>query len=249
MIAEMVFKGQKVKVDLANGLNITLPVKHLQNGVNAYGLTEPEFKPFRFGNLVGSVAEGGSVNCEDILFNPHGNGTHTECYGHISKERVHVIEKVREHHFWSQLISVTPVAEADDLVITKESLAAITIEKDVKTLVIRTLPNAPSKMNAKYLDTNPPYFSKSAMEWIVEKGITNLLVDLPSVDKEKDAGLLETHHIYWNYPDNPRQEATITELIYVPEKIVDGIYLLNMQISSFESDASPSTIILYPLKK
>ena len=38
------------------------------------------------GDWVGDVKQGGSVNFRNISFNPHGNGTHTECVGHISKE-------------------------------------------------------------------------------------------------------------------------------------------------------------------
>jgi hypothetical protein len=41
-----------------------------------------------------------------------------------------------------------------------------------------------------------------------------------------------------------RLEATITEMIYVPDN-VDGSYLLNLQIASFENDASPSKPVLY----
>jgi hypothetical protein len=37
-------------------------------------------------------------------------------------------------------------------------------------------------------------------------------------------------------------------MIYVPENIEDGIYLLNIQIASFETDASPSKPILYEIQ-
>jgi hypothetical protein len=40
-------------------------------------------------------------------------------------------------------------------------------------------------------------------------------------------------------------DATITELIYVPNKVKDGTYFLNHQIAPFENDASPSKPILY----
>jgi len=33
--------------------------------------------------------------------------------------------------------------------------------------------------------------------------------------------------------------------VYVPNSIEDGIYLLNLQIASFENDASPSKPVLY----
>jgi hypothetical protein len=63
-----------------------------------------------------------------------------------------------------------------------------------------------------------------------------------------DGGKLTAHHGYWNYPAQPRMNATITELIYVPEKVKDGNYLLNLMITSFENDASPSKPVLYALK-
>ena len=40
---------------------------------------------------------------------------------------------------------------------------------------------------------------------------------------------------------------TITEMIYVDDKIKDGHYLLNLQIPSFVSDAAPSRPIIYKL--
>ena len=67
------------------------------------------------------------------------------------------------------------------------------------------------------------------------------------MDKEDDGGLLQAHHRYWQYPENTRLNATITELIYVPESVADGFYLLNLQIASFENDASPSKPLLFKL--
>ena len=75
----------------------------------------------------------------------------------------------------------------------------------------------------------------------------HLLLDLPSVDREEDAGQLLAHHAFWQYPAQPRREATITELIFVPNEIADGLYLLNIQITSLELDASPSKPVLYAL--
>ena len=43
-------------------------------------------------------------------------------------------------------------------------------------------------------------------------GIKHLLIDLPSVDREIDGGRMMSHRAFWNYPDNPRHESTITEL-------------------------------------
>jgi hypothetical protein len=39
--------------------------------------------------------------------------------------------------------------------------------------------------------------------------------------------------------------STITELIYVPNAVEDGRYLLNLQIAPFAADASPSRPLLF----
>ncbi len=41
--------------------------------------------------------------------------------------------------------------------------------------------------------------------------------------------------------------STITELIYVPDHVPDGEYLLNLQIAPFNADASPSRPIIFPI--
>ena len=43
---------------------------------------------------------------------------------------------------------------------------------------------------------------------------------------------------------NTRIKNTITELIYVPNDVEDGEYLLNIQIAPFESDCAPSRPVL-----
>jgi hypothetical protein len=84
-------------------------------------------------------------------------------------------------------------------------------------------------------------------------GIKHLLIDLPSVDREEDGGRLAAHKAFWNVLDttnlNPeaRVDCTITEMIYVNDAILDGSYVLNLQIASFENDASPSKPLLYAL--
>ena len=78
-----------------------------------------------------------------------------------------------------------------------------------------------------------------------EMGVKHLLIDLPSVDKEKDNGKLLAHKAFWNFPENPRFEATITELVFVPNDVQDGSYLLNLMIAPFHNDATPSKPVLY----
>ncbi|MCH2217623.1 MAG: cyclase family protein, partial [Flavobacteriales bacterium] len=81
------------------------------------------------------------------------------------------------------------------------------------------------------------------------KEIKHLLIDLPSVDKEKDDGLLLAHHGFWNTLGELRLDATITEFIYVPNSVEDGTYFLNLMVAPFENDASPSRPVLFTIKE
>ncbi|MBT8385104.1 MAG: cyclase family protein, partial [Bacteroidia bacterium] len=114
-------------------------------------------------------------------------------------------------------------------------------------VVIRTLPNTNEKMSMKYSHTNPPFLTEEAAIYLREKGIKHLLIDLPSVDKEKDDGKLLAHNAFWNTKGKVRYDATISELIFVPNRVKDGMYMLNIQIAPFENDASPSKPTLYKI--
>jgi hypothetical protein len=59
---------------------------------------------------------------------------------------------------------------------------------------------------------------------IVNLGYEHVMIDTPSVDREVDEGKLACHHIFWDYPDNPQTHRSITELIYVPDSVKDGLY-------------------------
>ena len=100
-----------------------------------------------------------------------------------------------------------------------------------------------------------PLLSEESAIFSREKGIQQLLIDLPSVDKEHDEGKLLAHKAFWNVKDvnqvneDARFNCTITEMIYVNEEIQDGSYILNLQFASFENDASPSKPVLYRIEK
>lgn len=60
-----------------------------------------------------------------------------------------------------------------------------------EAVIIRTLPNAEDKITSIYSGKNPPYLTPEAMKFMREQLHTqHILVDLPSVDKENDEGLL-----------------------------------------------------------
>jgi kynurenine formamidase len=209
---------------------------------------------------LGSVAEGGAVNFRDVYFNPHGHGTHTENVGHIIDTDVPVVSSIHSSHYMAKLITVelmrqdamqdsskdvTQDASQGDWVVNEESLLGMDL--NVEALIIRTKPNDHSKTSRQYSGTNFPYLTIGAMQRIVDAGVQHLLVDLPSVDREEDGGALAAHHLFWNVPAEPNFQKTITELIYVPNEISDGNYILNLQVSNFANDAAPSRPMLFDL--
>jgi kynurenine formamidase len=233
--------------DSAVYFDLSTPIRHGENNVNAYFLGHPKFVPFRAGDFVGSVEQGGACNCEDISFNAHGNGTHTECVGHISKEHHTINQCLKSFHHIAQLITVTPeIRDNGDSWVPKTAIAHLDFSL-FNALVIRTMPNTREKLTHMYSGTNPTYLDPELTRLLAEKNIDHVILDLPSVDKEEDGGALLAHRAFWSYPDSPRINATITELAFIPDDAADGFYVLNLQIAPFESDASPSNPILYPI--
>lgn len=247
MIATIEQHGKIFTVDLSKPIDISIPLKAGDNNVNAWYCEPVRIEPVVMGDWVGDVNQGGSVNFRNVFLNPHGNGTHTESVGHISKENYTLNKHLKKFMFFAELITVTPEQINDDHVITKSQLESLCKYNHCEALIIRTLPNQAEKQTFHYSNTNPPYLDKDAAAWMVAKGIKHLLLDLPSVDREKDEGKLLAHHTFWNYPNATRMDCTITELIYVDDHISDGHYLLNIQITALENDASPSKPVLYSL--
>jgi len=260
MKATIKLKGKDYKIDLSKPIDISIPLKHDAKNPNAWWATHPIFEPVVMGDFVGSTKSGSPVNFYNVKFNPHGNGTHTECVGHISNENHTINQCLKQFWFKAELISLKPEKiENGDKVITKDQIkTTLASKKNFDALVIRTLPNPKTKMKKVYGGSNPPYVQEEAMQLIVKKKIKHLMIDLPSVDRENDAGKLLAHHTFWNYPPfgtkATRKEIekininhTITELIYVPDTVKDGSYFVNICIASFELDASPSKIVLYAI--
>lgn len=242
------------QIDLSKPIDISIPLTNTEDNPIAWYIEKPVIEPVKFGSWVGKVSEGSSTNFNNIFFNPHGHGTHTECLGHITKVFYSINQCLKQFFFTAELITVVPESVVDDFIITKFQIVNALNGKTPEALVIRTLPNEESKKHKNYSHTNPPYLSEDAATFIREIGIKHLLIDLPSVDREEDEGRLVAHKAFWNVKDvnnlNPdaRLNCTITEMIYVNDEVQDGNYILNLQIASFENDASPSKPILYSLE-
>jgi kynurenine formamidase len=243
-----------IEIDLSKPIDISIPLSNTDENPIAWYIEKPEIEPVVFGDWIGKVSEGSSTNFNNIFFNPHGHGTHTECLGHITREFYSINQCLKQFFFTAELISITPKNINEDLIITKNQIEIALNGKKSEAIIIRTLPNLESKKHKNYSKTNPPYLSEEAAIFIREIGIQHLLIDLPSVDREEDEGKLLAHKAFWNVKDvnnlnsDARLNCTITEMIFVENEIQDGSYILNLQIASFENDASPSKPILFKIE-
>ncbi len=244
-------KGKKYTAALDKCLDISLELHPEKLGANAFYAPAFQAEPVVHGNFIGSTKKGGAVNFLNLKLNPHGNGTHTECVGHIATEVVTINDTLKTFHFPAELISVYPEKQENgDRVVTKTSLEqAIQFNGIAEALIVRTLPNDEEKKNRNYSGTNPAYFDVSAIEFVLTQGFRHLLIDLPSVDREEDEGRLTAHKAFWNYPNDITNGRTITELIFAHNEIKDGLYLLLLQISSFGIDVSPSKPVLFEVNE
>jgi len=252
-------------IDLTRPIDISIALDFNGPQPNAFGVEPATSQACEYGDLIGDTRRGGSCNFESVTLIPHCNGTHTECVGHLTNERVSILDCLKDVFVEAILVSVVPEPVeicgesypvefgSGDVVITGRSLESKIGNADA--LIIRTLPNDESKPSRVYKDDIPPYFTNDAMRLIVERNVKHLLVDLPSIDRLHDEGKLSNHRIFWQVEtdkfevnDKTRMNSTVTELIYVPNDVEDGEYFLNLQIAPFEADAAPSRPLLFKFK-
>ena len=244
-----------LEIDFSQPIDISIHTSGSDTDATAWYVNPIQIEPVRTDAFTGSVKEGGSVNFRNISFNPHGNTTHTESVGHISEEVVNLQDCLKEYFFKAQLITVTPEEVEKDLSkwvkkgdkILPLSAFEHRIAERIDAIIIRTLPNTDAKSEMQWSETNWPYLSPEAAKYLANNHISHLLIDLPSVDREFDGGKLAAHRAFWNYPDHTRSHATITEMIYAPAHVQDGLYMLNLQPASFVNDASPCKPVIYKI--
>src|SRR5258705_4111772 len=235
MINSVDINGRTYRID-PSPIDISIPLRFDGPQPNAYGVPPASSMPCSAGELVGDTRQGGSCNFEEYTLIPHCNGTHTECVGHITRERISVRDCLEDVFVPALLITVAasyasdtdetysmPIDAADRLITRKALEAAVAAaDKPVPyrhvALIIRTLPNDDRKLTRQYVEEIQPHFTTAAMEFIAECGFKHLLVDLPSIDRLYDEGKLSNHRIFWRVykgsfetDTNTRLNSTITE--------------------------------------
>ncbi len=261
-----------VNTDLGYSLAIALDFGRSENQPNHFGAAPALAKPMQASGFIGDTTQGGSCNVFELSFNPHCNGTHTETIGHICDQdsalALTISALTLPPLMPCALISITPLKASEtteqyqpnfsvhDKVISRQQLEqALAPYPDIQlqSLVVRTLPNNANKCQASYNEVNQPaFFTRDAVLYLNERGVEHLVLDLPSLDRLDDDGLLTCHHIFWQVMAGTHQPSpnslvnkTITEMAYIDNNLDDGFYFLNLQTPAFVNDAAPSRPMLY----
>ncbi len=256
---EIEISGRRWAIDTVKPIDLSIAVNcNEPSGAKAWHIDPPSKSPVRLGNWIGNVAQGGAVNFNDLKVNPHAHGTHTESLGHISPEE-DPVEGLFDQFFFEALVVSIYVGPNEGITLDMLKKGIEDCEKHSdkaagfwtsgpKALILRTLPNYIAKLTTNYDHQGWPYLTAEAARLLAEMSVTHLLIDTPSVDPEKDQGALVAHKAFWQWPANPRKKATITEFIYVPDGVVDGPYLLDLQMAAIVNDATFSRPLIYALE-
>ena len=170
MKAQITIHNFKYEVDFSKGLDISIPLNFNGPQPNTYGVDKARAKAYKDLNFVGDTRVGGPCNFETYTFTPHCNGTHTECIGHITNERISILSSLNEEFIPSTLITVTtkkssesyiPDLNAEDNIITKKEIKKC-LEKTnpyfLNAVIIRTLPNSEEKKKKKLYEGKFMFF-------------------------------------------------------------------------------------------
>ena len=266
-------EGELVVGALDRAIDVSIPLVPNGPQPHAFGLGPATSAPFISGGFIAEVSRGGPVNCFSLFTWPHGNGTHTETVGHICHPAPPVGQTLGDLLVPSTLVSLSPVALSEsgesytdphderDEVITEGALERALGDHLVSSsspwcegLLIRTSLGRKEGPLLSYSGENPPYLTHEAMALVRRLGVRHLIVDIPSVDREEDAGLLSNHRLFWGVEPGVTDVesalypcATITEMMYAPDHVEDGRYLLNLQVGPIAMDAAASRPILIPI--
>ena len=156
MIAEISHHGRHYRIALNDPIDLSLPLDANAPGPRAWHVEAPRMEPVRYGDKVFAVTSGSPVNFRNVFFNPHGNGTHTECVGHISKENYSINKTFSRFMFIAELVTILPEELPNgDFVITKKQLInALKETENIEAIVIRTLSNGLNKLHMQYSNTS-----------------------------------------------------------------------------------------------
>ncbi len=148
------YQGNPFTADLSRPHDLSIPLRDGLENPNCFWAPPVEFSPVVAGSFVGSTAQGSPVNFYNVRLNPHGNGTHTECVGHIAKEKYTINDCLWQFHFLAKLATVYPTKMDDgDRVVLRNQLEEVLQPAECEAFILRTMPNDAYKLTANYSGT------------------------------------------------------------------------------------------------
>jgi arylformamidase len=238
-------RGHRYEVDLAQPIDCSTTFGNAKREPRAWNSAPVIIEPVKVADWTGAVKAGAPVNFFSVQLNPHGNGTHTECFGHISPEQHKVNDYFKDYHGFCAFFRLTSREVEGDKVVFLEDF----LKKNLQLANFVAIQVDADPFPQDYSGKNAAYFQEELLSYLAEKGVKHFITNLPSVDREEDGGALAAHHAFWKYPLDTREEASITELAVFPKGLREGEYFINLQVAPLHSDASPSRPLLYRLEK
>ena len=265
MIIYIEHNSQKFIVNTKDFIDLSIPYNFDGPQPNFYDVSPGRLNALKIKHSSYLVSEGAGCNVPEVSLNIHCTGTHTEYVGHLLDVKGAVSSYIQDIIMPAGLITVESIPFIDcqdNYHVNVNEMEAVICKKNIElqfqklqknkitTLVIRTLPNPIEKKYYSYSKNIPPFFTNDAIIFLIENNIQHLVVDLPSIDRMQDDGILGNHRIFWSKCSDPESKVshdslgTITELAYIPNHVKDGFYFLNIQTPHFQCDAAPSRPIL-----
>lgn len=116
MHTRVAIDGHELAIDLSHPVDLAIELDFAGSQPRHFGAPRASSRPYQtpgFG-FKGSVERGASCNCSIILLIPHCNGTHTECAGHLTRERLDAWRVAPPGLVPALLLSVKPETVADE---------------------------------------------------------------------------------------------------------------------------------------
>lgn len=246
----------------SNGISLAIKLNFAGPQPAFYGVEPACAQALEIGGFIGDMARGGSCSVDRLELIPHCHGTHTESVAHVIPGPA---EPPRPPAWMAaRIVSIRPErldhsgehypapGQSHEAVISRRALSGFMM--DTEAVIVRTLPNDPARCERSYSGDNPhPYFTVEAIDWLLAQGVEHLLVDIPSIDRGRDDGSLPAHRRFWALDDQrqPTDESalgrTLSEFLFIPDALDDGLYLLNLQLPDWSGDAIPSRPLVFPL--
>jgi arylformamidase len=241
--------NREVEVDLSRPIDIALELNFDAGQPRHFGAPAATTEAFAVPGFSGSVATGASCNCNVITLIPHCNGTHTECVGHLTIERLDAHRVVPKGLIPAVLITVDPTDATQESTDPKPQPGDKLV---TRAALERNWPRDSSLRAVVIRATEASYLTRDAAEFLVARNIEHLVVNLPSIDRAHDEGRLTAHRVFFGLPPRAtaaaaRPQATITEFAHIPPEVPDGLYVLEIQAPAIAGDAVPSRPLLYPI--